>query len=369
MCPLDSIDPDLGPSGEKRIASHNALLEVQDLRVRYLLGPRPVKAVEGLDLRFTAGEIYGLMGESGSGKTVTAYSILRLIQPPGEITGGRIVFEGINLLDLSERQMEEFRGKRISVIFQEPVPSLNPVFTVGTQISWYFRVQKDLDRSSAWEATLQQLNRVGFRDTEQIARRYPHQLSGGEAQRVAIALALVHDPSLLIADEPTSALDLTVQAQILELLADLYRDSARSLLIISHNVFVIESLAQRVGVMYAGHIIEEASTGTLLDKSLHPYTQGLLRGRTEGKLEGSMLPTIPGTAPDPRDLPKACRFAPRCELRKTYDLDICTKRPPDMIEVKKGHRVRCYLYQSHGDHKAPLGNRKLISQSHRDLDD
>jgi oligopeptide/dipeptide ABC transporter ATP-binding protein len=345
------------------------LLEVQDLNVRFSFGAKPIHAVKGLDFCVKAGEIFGLMGESGSGKTVTAYSILRLDQSPGEITGGMIKFEGKNLLSLSEQEMDVLRGRRISIIFQESIPSLNPVFTAGTQISWYYRSQKGLRRQAAWDATLNQLERVGFTAPAQIAARYPHQLSGGEAQRVVIALALVHDPSLLIADEPTSALDLTVQNQILDLLQDLYQDSNRSLLLISHNLLVIERLAQRVAVMYAGQIIEEALTDILLEDPQHPYTQGLLQGRSSGNVEGGRLPTIPGTSPDPRDLPPACRFAPRCKPREVYKLGICTERQPDMIQVEGSHRVRCYLYQSYGNHRAPLAKRAMVDDKEQDLDE
>jgi oligopeptide/dipeptide ABC transporter ATP-binding protein len=332
------------------------LLQVRDLHVRFATDSKSVQAVKGLDLRINNGEIFGLMGESGSGKTVTAFSILRLIEPPGEITSGEILFEGDNLLERTEKDMEALRGRRISMIFQEPIPSLNPVFTVGTQIAWYYRSQNEFNRQSAMNAALDQLGRVGFAEPEQMSSRYPHQLSGGEAQRVAIALALIHNPNLLIADEPTSALDLTVQNQILNLLNHLYQDTHRSLLLISHNLLVIERLAQRIAILYAGHTVEEAPAEELLSGPLHPYTQGLLQRRSEVESESDLLPTIPGTSPDPRDLPPACRFAPRCEQRHAYNLTICAERQPDMIEVTAGHRVRCYLYQSHLGHQAPLAS-------------
>jgi oligopeptide/dipeptide ABC transporter ATP-binding protein len=333
---------------------NSVLLRVRGLEVRFSSGPNPVQAVQGLDFHVKSGEIFGLMGESGSGKTITAYSILRLIEPPGEISDGVIMFEGKNLLSLAESEMDSLRGRRISLVFQEPVPSLNPVFKIGTQIEWYYRSQKEMNRQAARDATLNLLARVGFTAPVKITNRYPYQLSGGEAQRVAIALALVHDPSLLIADEPTSALDLTVQNQILDLLQNLYRDTNRSLLLISHDLLVIERLAQRIAVMYAGHTVEEAPTGIMMEVPLHPYTQGLLHRRSDGSNADGLLPTIPGTSPDPRDLPPACRFAPRCRARELYNLELCTERQPDLIKLDADHRVRCYLYQSHGNHRAPF---------------
>ncbi|MCJ7511562.1 MAG: ABC transporter ATP-binding protein [Anaerolineales bacterium] len=338
------------------VDSAGILLEVQNLKTYFFTDDGVVKAVDGVDFHVDRGEIFGLVGESGCGKSVTAMSILRLIDPPGQIVGGKIHFDGQSLLDLTEDQMVDLRGSRISMIFQQPQSSLNPVFTVGDQISEVLQLHQHLDKKQAREKTIEILQAVGIPDAASRAKAYPHELSGGQAQRVMIAMGLVLSPQLLIADEPTTALDVTIQAQILDLMRELQSRWNTAVILITHDLGVVAEMAQRVAVMYAGRIVEHSNVRTLFDEPLHPYTQGLIAsipvlGKVTDRLE-----VIPGSVPNLIDLPPGCRFAPRCRARIEYHLDIiCARQEPGQLQtVTAGHEVRCWLYEDSDEHSAPL---------------
>jgi oligopeptide/dipeptide ABC transporter ATP-binding protein len=330
------------------------LLDVQGLRTYFYTEDGVVKAVDGVDFNVRRGEVFGLVGESGCGKSVTALSILRLVDDPGRIIAGKIRFNTSSLLELTEGQMSELRGSRISMIFQQPQSSLNPVFTVGSQVAEVLQVHQHMHRAEAWNRAVELLHLVGIPDADRKARAYPHEMSGGQAQRVMIAMALALNPQLLIADEPTTALDVTIQAQILDLMRDLSTRWNTSVILITHDLGVVAEMAQRVAVMYAGQIVEQAETKTLFEKPLHPYTQGLIASiPILGKVQ-DWLEVIPGSVPNLVDLPVGCRFAPRCKARVQYGLEICTQREPDLEAIQPAHSVRCWLYESAGDHRAPL---------------
>ncbi len=328
----------------------SALLEVQDLVTVFRTEAGLLKAVDGVSFALERGEKLGLIGESGCGKSVTALSILRLVQdPPGRIMSGRIIFDRQNLLEIPLGRMRNIRGNRISMIFQEPVSSLNPVYTVGNQIGEAIRLHQKSGRAETRERTLKMLRKVGIPDPEQRINEYPHQLSGGMCQRVMIAMALSCNPELLIADEPSTALDVTIQAQILELINQLVSELQMSLILITHDLGVIAETVQRVIVMYAGKVMEEADVGEIFEHPLHPYTRGLLaslpgpRGeKLEGKPEGSgkraRLKAIPGLVPSPIDLPPGCPFQERCPIVKP----ICREAVPEILEKRPGHKVRCF---------------------------
>jgi len=330
------------------------LLEVHDLCTYFFTDDGVVKAVDGVDFDVQRGEVFGLVGESGCGKSVTAMSILQLIDPPGQITGGRIVFDGTSLLELPESQMVDLRGSRISMIFQQPQSSLNPVFSIGSQVAEVLQLHQHMNREQSWTRAVDLLRMVGIPDPEGRAKAYPHEMSGGQAQRVMIAMALALNPQLLIADEPTTALDVTIQAQILDLMRDLSTRWNTSVILITHDLGVVAEMAQRVAVMYAGRIVEQAAVKVLFDEPLHPYTQGLIAsipilGKVTDRLE-----VIPGSVPNLIDLPPGCRFAARCQARVKHGLAICTEKEPDLLDARQGHQVRCWLYESHGEHHAPL---------------
>lgn len=338
-------------------STHDAgpVLDVTDLRTYFDTDAGLVKAVDGVDLEVYRGEILGLVGESGCGKSVTSLSVMRLIEPPGQIISGQIIFDGRNLFELSESDMTRIRGDRIGMIFQQPVSSLNPVFKVGDQIAEVLRIHQRMNREKSWKRAVELLQTVGLPDPEQRANTYPHELSGGQAQRVMIAMALACSPALLIADEPTTSLDVTIQAQILDLLRVLRTKTGAAIILITHDLGVISEMADRVAVMYAGRIVEQANVGSLFDQPSHPYTQGLVAsvpvlGKVKDRLE-----VIPGIVPDLIDLPTGCKFAPRCRARVQYELTICTEREPDLLPVRSNHLVRCWLYQSEEGHQAPLG--------------
>ncbi|MBM3120864.1 MAG: ABC transporter ATP-binding protein [Chloroflexi bacterium] len=342
-----------GPASDVTSASPT-LLEVQDLRTYFFTEDGVVKAVDGVDFEVRRGEIFGLVGESGCGKSVTAMSILQLIDPPGQITGGKIVFDGLSLLALPENQMVDLRGSRISMIFQQPQSSLNPVFSIGSQVGEVLQLHQQMNREQSRTRAVELLRMVGIPDPEGRAKAYPHEMSGGQAQRVMIAMALALNPQLLIADEPTTALDVTIQAQILDLMRDLSSRWNTSVILITHDLGVVAEMAQRVAVMYAGRIVEQAPVKTLFDHALHPYTQGLIASIPVLGKVADRLEVIPGSVPNLIDLPPGCRFAARCQARLTHALTICTEGEPDLEDVGQGHRVRCWLYQSRGDHRAPL---------------
>ncbi|HEY45112.1 MAG TPA: ABC transporter ATP-binding protein [Anaerolineae bacterium] len=331
----------------------NHLLDVQGLKTYFFTDEGIVKAVDGLDLKVRRGEIFGLVGESGCGKTVTALSILRLIPKPGRIVEGEIFFDNQAILKLSDREMRQLRGNRISMIFQEPLMSLNPVFTIGSQVAEVLQLHQGLDKETAWEQAINLLDQVEIPDPSDKARSYPHEISGGQAQRVMIATALALDPQLLITDEPTTALDVTIQAQILDLIRELSRDRNTSVILITHDLGVVAEMCHRVAVMYAGRIVEEADVG-FFDRPMHPYTQGLIASIPIPGEVKNRLPTIQGNVPDLMGMPDQCRFAERCEARTDYNLNICTEIEPDLRQIHPNHAVRCWLFQSHEDHQAPL---------------
>jgi peptide/nickel transport system ATP-binding protein len=330
------------------------LLEVRNLKTYFFTDDGIVKAVDGVDFSVMPGEILGLVGESGCGKSVTSFSILRLVDDPGRIIEGEVYFEGRNLLELSVPEMVHMRGNLMSMIFQQPQSSLNPVFTVGAQIAEVFQIHKNLKKEEAWQQAVELLKLVGIPDVEEKAHAYPHEMSGGQAQRVMIAMALALKPRLLIADEPTTALDVTIQAQILDLMRGLRNQLGTSVILITHDLGLIAEMADRVAVMYAGQIIEQADVKSLFRRPLHPYTQGLIASVPILGQVKEQLAVIPGSVPNLIELPPGCRFAPRCEMRGKYNLDICTQSEPNLIPNDSGHTVRCWLYQKDGDQNPPL---------------
>jgi peptide/nickel transport system ATP-binding protein len=321
------------------------LLDVKNLKTYFFTDEGVVRAVDGVDMHIDRGETLGVVGESGCGKSVTALSIMKLIpQPPGKIVEGQILYNGQDLVDLAPNRMRKIRGKEISMIFQEPMTSLNPVFTCGEQIAEALRLHEGLGRRAAMAKTVDMLKLVHIPNAERRVKEYPHQLSGGMRQRVMIAMALSCNPNLLIADEPTTALDVTIQAQILELLNELKSQLHMAVLLITHDMGVIAETAQRVIVMYAAKVAEEASVADLFKEPLHPYTQGLLRSIPRIDLDATekrRLEAIPGTVPSLRGhIAPGCRFAPRCPFTKP----VCTEKDPVLKEVKPGHKVSCWLY-------------------------
>jgi len=330
------------------------LLEVKNLKTYFFTEDGVVKAVDGVDFTVNPGEVLGLVGESGCGKSVTSFSIMRLVGVPGKIVEGEIWFEGKDLLKLPESEMVHLRGKTISMIFQQPQSSLNPVFTAGDQVAEVFQIHEKASKEKAWEGAVELLKLVGIPDAGKKAKAYPHEMSGGQAQRVMIAMALALKPQLLIADEPTTALDVTIQAQILDLMRDLRTKMNTAVILITHDLGVISEMADRVAVMYAGRIVEQSVVQVLFDKPLHPYTQGLIASiPILGKVT-ERLDVIPGSVPNLVNLPKGCRFAPRCRSRVQYKLSICTEVEPELDEVETGHKVRCWLYSNYAEHSAPL---------------
>jgi len=321
------------------------ILEVSGLKTYFFTEDGVVKAVDGLDFEVKRGEILGLVGESGCGKSVTSFSVMRLIGMPGRIIEGSITFDGQNLLDLPESEMTHIRGNRISMIFQQPTGCLNPVFKIGDQISEVLDIHQSLGKEAGWERAIELMQMVGIPEPEKRAHAYPHELSGGQAQRVMIAMALACIPELLIADEPTTALDVTIQAQILDLMRDLQKKMDTSIILITHDLGVVAEMVDRVAVMYAGRIIEQSEVRTLFRDSKHPYTNGLIASVPVMGIVQDELATIPGAVPNLIDLPPGCKFAPRCVARIEHNLEICTHEEPALKSVAPGHTVRCWLYQ------------------------
>ena len=331
------------------------LLEIKNLKTYFFTEDGVVKAVDGVDLVVYPGEVLGLVGESGCGKSVSLLSVMRLISQPGKITEGEIIFDGQDLLKLSETEMTHMRGNRISMIFQQPQTALNPVFKVGDQIAEVLNIHQDLGKEAGLARAVELLKMVGIPEAEKRAQAFPHELSGGMAQRVMIAMALACVPELLIADEPTTALDVTIQAQILDLMRGLRNKVGASVVLITHDLGVVAEMAERVAVMYAGRIVEQADVKTLFANPLHPYTQGLMGSiPILGKIK-ERLEVIPGSVPNLVNLPPGCRFAPRCKARIEHQLQICTEVEPDLLPVSSEHIVRCWLYQDRAGHHAPLG--------------
>ncbi len=320
------------------------LLDVQNLQTHFPTRAGLVRAVNDVSFSIGEGELLGLVGESGCGKSITALSIMRLIYPPGKIAGGTISFKGEELTTASDDRLREIRGNDIGMIFQDPMTSLNPVYTVGEQIAEALRLHRRLNKKDAWQAAIAAMEEVSIPSPERRVNDYPHQLSGGMRQRVMIAMALACDPELLIADEPTTALDVTIQAQILELLNELRISRKLSVLLITHDLGVVAEVADRVCVMYTGKIVEESSVEEIFEKPKHPYTQGLLRSvpklTADSVVKVARLQTIDGVVPSPTDLPPGCHFAPRCEFR----MEQCVAAPIPLYELDRGTRVRCVLH-------------------------
>jgi peptide/nickel transport system ATP-binding protein len=316
------------------------LLELENLRTYFYTDTGIARSVDGVSFQVGAGETVGVVGESGCGKSVTALSILRLVRAPGRIEpGSAIRFDGTDLLTLGERAMQHVRGNRIAMVFQEPMTALNPVFTVGDQIAEVARIHAGMSKRDAWQKAVEMLTLVGIPAPEQRAGEYPHQLSGGMRQRVVIAMALVMNPALVIADEPTTALDVTIQAQILELMAELTRRLGTSILLITHDLGVVAENCRRVIVMYAGEVVEEAATTELFARAHHPYTEGLLGAMPRVGGEAERLATIPGTVPPPTAWPDGCRFRDRCP----YSWEKCEAEHPPLYQIGAGHTSRCHL--------------------------
>ena len=334
--------------------ARSAVLEIKNLKTYFYTEEGVVKAVDGVDFTVNPGEVLGLVGESGCGKSVTSLSIMRLLGASGKVVEGSIFFEGADLLKLSEEEMVDMRGNRISMIFQQPQSSLNPVFKVGDQVAEVLRIHQNMSKEESWDRAVDLLRLVGIPDADRKAHAYPHEMSGGQAQRVMIAMALALNPSLLIADEPTTALDVTIQAQILDLLRDLSDRMETAVILITHDLGVIAEMADRVAVMYAGRIVEQAAVKTLFAQPLHPYTQGLIDSIPILGTVKDRLDVIPGSVPNLINLPPGCKFASRCRSRIKYELSICTVEEPDLLPILPGHTVRCWLYQSKGEHQAPL---------------
>lgn len=335
----------ISPPGPLIPTPMSHLLQVSNLRTEFPTRAGIVRAVNDVSFTIDAGELVGLVGESGCGKSITALSVMGLISSPGKIVSGEVRFKGEDLRCATPERMREVRGNDIAMIFQDPMTSLNPVYTVGEQIAEAIRLHRGLDKSGAWAAAVEAMREVAIPDAERRASDYPHQLSGGMRQRVMIAMALACDPELLIADEPTTALDVTIQAQILELLDALRRSRKLAVLLITHDLGVVAEVADRVCVMYTGKVVEEAPVGKIFAEPRHPYTQGLLRSvpkiSSESGSRITRLQTIEGTVPKPTDLPPGCHFAPRCPSRR----EECSAGEIDLVRMGDAS-VRCIMYSA-----------------------
>jgi len=316
------------------------LLKVKNLKTYFFTHEGTVKAIDGISFKINQGETLGLVGESGCGKSVTALSIMRLIpHPPGKIVNGEIYFEGKNLLELNGKEMRKIRGKKISMIFQEPMTSLDPVFTIGDEIMESIQLHQGLKKEEAREKAIESLKIVGMPDVKKRINNYPHELSGGMRQRAMIAMALSCNPTLLIADEPTTALDVTIQAQILRLINELKEKFGASVMLITHDLGVIAEMCDYVAVMYAGHIVEYTDVDTLFRNPLHPYTKGLNKSMPRLDVEAKRLDTIKGLVPNLLDIPSGCPFHPRCD----FCFEKCIKEMPELVEAENHHLVKCHL--------------------------
>jgi len=316
------------------------LVEIRNLKTHYFTEDGVVRAVDGVNLYIKRGETLGVVGESGCGKSVTSLSIMRLIpNPPGKIVDGEIIFEGEDLIKKSEAEMRKIRGNDISMIFQEPMTSLNPVYTIGDQISEAIQLHQGLSYKESTDKAIEMLRLVGIPLPERRVKEYPHQLSGGMRQRVMIAMALSCNPKLLIADEPTTALDVTIQAQILELMKKLKKELGMAIMLITHDLGVVAEMCERVVVMYAGKVVEEGEAVHIFKNPLHPYTEGLLRSVPRMDEDVDKLHVIEGVVPNPLHLPEGCRFNPRCP----YAIDKCREAQPNLEQVAPGRWVACFL--------------------------
>ena len=344
--PLDeSVIEEIGPRRRRRPARQDGhLLEVRGLRTSFHTRDGVVRAVDGIDFHVDRGEIMGLVGESGCGKSVTSLSILRLVAPPGRIEDGEVLFDGEDLLKLSQERMRDLRGDSISMIFQQPTSSLNPVMDVGFQLGEVLEIHRRMKRRVARDRALEMLRMVGIPDPKRRLDAYPHEMSGGMAQRVMIAMALACEPELLIADEPTTALDVTIQAQILDLMRQLQRETGTAIVLITHDLGVVAEMCDRVAVMYAGEIVEQTDVRSLFRDPRHPYTRGLLGSIPSLGAIRDELAVIPGNVPNLIDLPAGCRFAPRCRARLEHGNTRALEEHPLLLPVRAGHDVRCWLY-------------------------
>lgn len=315
------------------------LLQVKGLRTWFHTFKGVVKAVDDVSFDIRVGEVLAVVGESGGGKSVTGFSVIRLIDEPGRIESGEVLFAGRDLMKLSEREMNRVRGKDISMVFQDAMTSLNPVYTIGQQIDEVLRLHTSMGRADRRRASVELLRSVGISNPEGRLGSYPHQFSGGMRQRVVIAIALAARPRLIIADEPTTALDVTVQAQILRLMTDLIHAEGCSLMLITHDLAVVSEIADRINVMYCGRIVESGPARAVIDGSLHPYTLGLIDSIPDLNREQGRFKTIPGIVPNMFDLPRGCRFSPRCERAQ----DLCRTSVPDLRELEPGHCVACHF--------------------------
>jgi oligopeptide/dipeptide ABC transporter ATP-binding protein len=323
------------------MSRNNLLLSIKNLSVSFFTEDGTVRAVRDVSFEINKGKTFALVGESGCGKSVTALAIMRLIPvPPGKIETGQVVFDGQDLLDLTEKGMRQVRGNRIAMIFQEPTTSLNPVYTVGGQIAEAIMLHQAKGLDEAWADSIEMLERVGIADPQQRVTEYPHQMSGGMKQRVMIAMSISCQPALLIADEPTTALDVTIQAQILELLDELQRRNQMSILLITHDLSIVAERADDVAVMYASRIVEVADSKTLFAEPLHPYTQGLLKSLPRLGFTEPRLPTISGIVPEPLRFPPGCKFHPRCPIGSADPR--CRSEEPRLREVQPNRRVACW---------------------------
>ena len=327
---------------QKLKVEKDTILRIENLKVTLFQGSKTTNIVEDINLFLAEAKTLALVGESGCGKTITALSILKLLpEPLIKVTGGKILYKGQDLLMLKTKQMRKIRGNKISMIFQEPLTSLNPVFRIGDQVAEVLQVHKGLKKREALSRTVDLLKMVGIPSPEYRIKDYPHQLSGGMRQRVMIAMALACEPDIIIADEPTTALDVTIQAQILELLSFFQKEKRLSLLLITHDLSIVSEIADNVAIMYAGRILEYTDTLTILKEPKSPYTIGLLNSQVRPQKRGQMLTTIKGSVPSIFSLPQGCKFSNRCP----NSMDICYKEEPKLKEIKKGHLVRCWLYQ------------------------
>lgn len=321
------------------------LLEIKNLKTHFISDGRIIPAVDGVDIDVKPGETVGIVGESGSGKTVTALSIIRLLPRSGvRIADGEIVFKGENLVSVSDEKMRQIRGNQIAMIFQEPMTSLNPVYTVGQQMSEMVILHRGYSKKQAREHGIEMLKKVHIPGAEKIFDEYPHQLSGGMRQRVMIAMAMSCEPAVLIADEPTTALDVTIQAQILDLMRELRHTQQTAIMLITHDLGVVSEMCDRVFVMYAGQVVEEADVVTLMENPSHPYTQGLLKSIPKADVDLDRLDSIPGNVPLPGSIIQGCRFASRCAFTNKQ----CLEHVPPLFELTNGQKSRCW---KHADHK------------------
>lgn len=321
--------------------ANQTVLKIENLKTHFFTSEGVAQAVDGISFELNKGETLGIVGESGCGKSMTSLSILGLVpKPPGKIVDGKIELYGKDLVTMSERELRSIRGKKISMIFQEPMTSLNPVLTVGEQIAETLRLHENLSKKAAWDKAVEMLKIVGIPSPEKRVKQEPYQLSGGMRQRVMIAMAIACNPDVLIADEPTTALDVTIQAQILEILKELQQRLGMSIIFITHDLGVVAEICTKVAVMYAGQIIEEGATKSLFKEPLHPYTRGLIASLPKLFEEQDELQTIEGTVPSPYHYPVGCRYAERCPFAQS----ICKEEAPQLIEASEGRQVRCHMY-------------------------